>query len=59
MGPFAVIPEVINGSDVENRIIKFGNEAMDKIRSGKGAIKNAGDLPHIDMHVRSNSLVIQ
>jgi hypothetical protein len=49
---YAVIPEVSNGGAVENRILKFGNEAMDKIRNSRKNIKHAKDLPRKDMRVR-------
>jgi hypothetical protein len=49
---YVVIPEVTNGGAVENRILEFGNEAMNKIRNLKKNIKHAKDLPHMDMRVR-------
>jgi len=49
---YAVIPEVTNGGAAENRILEFGNEAMDKIRNSRKNIKHAKDLPHKDMRVR-------
>lgn len=51
-GQYAVIPEVTNGGAVENGILAFGDEAMDKIKKSGKNIKHAKDLPHKDMRVR-------
>lgn len=48
---FAVIPEVTNGGAVENRILEFGKEAMEKIRNSTKNLLHARDLPHKDMRV--------
>jgi hypothetical protein len=47
---FSAIPVVAAGSEVEREIIKFGDEAMAKLVSGKWNIQHPCDLLQDDMH---------
>jgi len=49
---FSMIPHVINGGQIENRIKEFGEQSKAAVLNRKLFIESAGDLPLLDVRMR-------